>query len=216
MTVHIALLRAVNLAGSSSVAMADLRFVMAGLGFEAKTLLQSGNLVFDAGKQKGGALESLIEKELAARLSLKTEIFLRTAKKWQALVAANPFPKEAKTDPGHLVLITLRETAKPALAKALQASIKGRETIVAAGRELYAVYPDGIGRSKLTMATIEKALGTRGTGRNWNTVLKIATLAAEVGRHDLARTLLEPTRKGEVQAATRGTYPGTFSGFGPP
>src|SRR5215207_1626229 len=90
MTVHIALLRAVNLAGSSAVAMADLRSLMAELGFEAKTLLQSGNLIFDAGKKKGAALEASIEKALAVRLSLKTEIFLRTAKEWVALVGANP------------------------------------------------------------------------------------------------------------------------------
>jgi uncharacterized protein (DUF1697 family) len=180
MTVHVALLRAINLAGNSSIAMADLRSVMAELGFTAKTLLQSGNIVFDAGKEKGAALESLIEKELATRLGLKTEIFLRTAKEWQALIAANPFPKEAKTDPGYLVLIALREKAKFADVKALQASIKGRESVAAAGRELYAVYPDGIGRSKLTMASIEKALGTRGTGRNWNTVTKIAALMKEL------------------------------------
>jgi uncharacterized protein (DUF1697 family) len=36
---------------------------------------------------------------------------------------------------------------------------------------------DGIGRSRLTSALIEKKLGTRGTGRNWNTVLKLAALA---------------------------------------
>jgi uncharacterized protein (DUF1697 family) len=180
MTVHIALLRAVNLAGSSSVAMSDLRSVMAGLGFEAKTLLQSGNLVFDAGAQKAAALERLIETELAEKLSLKTEIFVRSRKEWRALIAANPFPKEAQADPGHLVLIALRDKAKPADVKALQAAIKGRETVAAAGRVLYAVYPDGIGRSKLTMAAIEKALGTRGTGRNWNTVLKIAALIGEL------------------------------------
>lgn len=37
-------------------------------------------------------------------------------------------------------------------------------------------YPDGVGRSKLTNAVIEKALGTRTTGRNWNTVLKLQKL----------------------------------------
>ena len=42
------------------------------------------------------------------------------------------------------------------------------------GRELYIVYPDGIGRSKLTNQLIERMLGTRGTARNWNTVLKLA------------------------------------------
>jgi uncharacterized protein (DUF1697 family) len=39
------------------------------------------------------------------------------------------------------------------------------------------VYPDGIGRSRLTNRVIETKLDTRGTGRNWNTVLKLAELA---------------------------------------
>ena len=64
--------------------------------------------------------------------------------------------------------------------KALQQAIKGREVVRAKGRFAYIVYPDGIGRSKLTSALIEKMLGTRGTGRNWNTVLKLAALAAQM------------------------------------
>jgi uncharacterized protein (DUF1697 family) len=47
----------------------------------------------------------------------------------------------------------------------------------AAGRQAYIVYPDGIGESKLTITVIEKKLGSRGTGRNWNTVLKLGALA---------------------------------------
>ena len=47
----------------------------------------------------------------------------------------------------------------------------------AKGKQAYFVYPDGMGRSKLTIAMIEKALGTRGTARNWNTVLKLGELA---------------------------------------
>jgi uncharacterized protein (DUF1697 family) len=46
----------------------------------------------------------------------------------------------------------------------------------AGGKQLYIVYPDGIGRSRLTNAIIEKTLGTSGTGRNWNTVLKLGAL----------------------------------------
>jgi uncharacterized protein (DUF1697 family) len=44
------------------------------------------------------------------------------------------------------------------------------------GRQGYFVYPDGVGNSRLTITLIEKKLGTRGTGRNWNTVLKLAAL----------------------------------------
>ena len=60
---------------------------------------------------------------------------------------------------------------------ALQKAITGREVVRAKGRHAYVVYPDGIGRSRLTSALIEKKLTTRGTGRNWNTVVKIGALA---------------------------------------
>jgi uncharacterized protein (DUF1697 family) len=61
----------------------------------------------------------------------------------------------------------------------LQDSIAGPERVAAEGRHLYIHYADGIGRSKLTTARIEKALGTRGTARNWNTVLKLRDAARE-------------------------------------
>ena len=62
--------------------------------------------------------------------------------------------------------------------QALQAAIQGPERIRADGKHLYVVYPAGIGRSKLTNSLIEKKLGTRSTGRNWNTVLKLSALAS--------------------------------------
>ena len=53
----------------------------------------------------------------------------------------------------------------------------GREIVKAKGHQAYIVYPDGQGRSRLTTLMIEKKLGTRATGRNWNTVLKLQALA---------------------------------------
>jgi len=64
------------------------------------------------------------------------------------------------------------------VSTSLGQAIVGREVIRAGGRHLYIVYPDGIGRSRLTNALIEQKLGTQGTARNWNTVLKLAALAA--------------------------------------
>ena len=60
--------------------------------------------------------------------------------------------------------------------EALQLSITGSESVRADGRQAYIVYPDGIGRSRLTNTLIEKRLVIRGTGRNWNTVQKRAAL----------------------------------------
>ena len=178
MPTQIALLRAVNVAAYGMVKMADLKAVITGLGFtDVETLLQSGNVVFRSDGATGKALETMLEMEIAKRLGLKTDFIVRSAKEWEGVVSANPFPDAAKDDPSHLLVIFLKDVVKPKAVEALRSAIKGRETIATKGRELYAIYPDGIGRSKLTNALIEGKLGTRGTGRNWNTVMKIAGMA---------------------------------------
>ena len=159
--------------------MADLRGLLSSLGFEEpQSLLLSGNLVFRCDAQPGTRLEALLEKAAAKNLRLQTEFFVRTAKEWTSIVSRNPFPKEAKTDPGHLVVMCLKSAPSDDAVSALQQAIKGREVVRAQGREAYIVYPDGIGRSRLTIALIEKKLGTKGTARNWNTALKLQALAS--------------------------------------
>lgn len=71
----------------------------------------------------------------------------------------------------------LKDAPTETAVKALQRAIEGPEIVRANGRQLYIVYPAGIGRSRLTNRLIEDKLGTRGTGRNWNTVLKLGALA---------------------------------------
>ncbi len=176
MSFQIALLRAVNVAGHNPVAMADLRDLVAGLGFsDVQSVLQSGNLVFRT-NGKAGALERLLEAEAKKRLALEADFFVRSAAEWEDVVAENPFHAEARRDPAHLVVVFLKEAPGSGAVKALQAAIVGREVVRAAGKQAYIVYPDGQGRSKLTNALIEKHLGTRGTARNWNTVLRLAEL----------------------------------------
>ena len=177
----IALLRAVNLGSHNKVSMADLRAFVEKLGGEdVRTVVQSGNLVFRTAVAPPAKLEAQLEAAATKQLGLATDFFVRTAKEWDAIVAANPFPKMAKEDPGHLVMMALRDAPTAKAVDELRAAIKGKEQVKANGREAYFTYPDGIGTSKLTMAIIEKKLGTRGTARNWNTVLKLRALAAEI------------------------------------
>jgi uncharacterized protein (DUF1697 family) len=177
MPTHIGLLRAVNLGSHNKIAMQDLRDLITGLGLrDATTLLQSGNVVFAGASGTTAALEERLEAAARKNLNLNTDFFVRTAAEWATVVGDNPFPVEATRDPGHLLLLALKDAPSNAAVKALQAAIKGREIVRAKGRHAYIVYPDGVGRSRLTSAMIEKALGTRGTGRNWNTVLKLHAL----------------------------------------
>jgi uncharacterized protein (DUF1697 family) len=174
---YIALFRAINVGGHTPVSMAALRDLAAGLGLEdPRTVLQSGNLRFGAPANRAAALESRLEAEAAKRLGLSTAVIVRSAAAWHRIVAANPFPEDAKRDPGHLLVMVLKRSARPEDVRALQAAIKGREMVQGEATQLYLVYPDGIGRSALTTAVIEKAIGTRGTARNWNTVLKLQAL----------------------------------------
>jgi len=176
---HLAFLRAVNLGRIGKIAMADLRSWVMKLGFvKAQTLLQSGNLVFRGGSLTDAALEQHLEREAEKRLGLQTDFFVRTVKEWEDVIAHNPFREAAKNDPSHLVVTVLKSAPTASQVKALETAIKGRERLRAYGRHAYIVYPDGIGKSKLTLPVIERHLGTRGTCRNWNTTLKMAVLAS--------------------------------------
>jgi uncharacterized protein (DUF1697 family) len=177
MAVHLALLRAVNVGGRHPVLMAELRDLLLSLGFVGvRSLLQSGNLVFRSDARTGTDLEGFLEQEAAKRLDLHTDFMVRTEEEWKLIVADNPFPEEAKRNPGHLVVMFLKRTLSAKEVEALQAAITGPEIVVTKGREAYIVYPSGIGRSRLTNTFVEKKFDTKGTARNWNTVLKLATL----------------------------------------
>jgi uncharacterized protein (DUF1697 family) len=177
MSSHVALLRGINVGGAKKIAMSALLGLLKDLGFdEGKSLLQSGNLIFRADGKKAAELEHLLETEAHKRLALQTDFMVRTEAEWAKIIARNPFPEEAKTDPSHLVVVFLKESPSKAAAEALRKAITGPELVRFDGRQAYVTYPDGIGRSRLTNTLIETKLGTRGTARNWNTVLKIATL----------------------------------------
>ena len=178
MTTYIALLRGVNVGGKKKVAMGDLHEMLAGLGYlEPRTLLQSGNLVFKAESGDGAKVEAALETAARERLGFVTDFLVRNGREWKRLVEANPFPSEARSDPAHLVVVFLRKAPSADEVRTLEGSVSGPEVMRAEGKQLYAVYSAGIGTSRLTLPVIEKALGTRGTGRNWNTVTKLADLA---------------------------------------
>jgi len=174
MPTYIALLRAVNVAGHNIIAMADLRKAVEALGYtNVQTLLQSGNVVFQTTRQKCQSLEKQLVTQTTRQLKMSVDYMVFTDAEWLKIIEANPFQDEAKRDPSHVLIMSLKAEPTAKHVEALVASIKGPEKVYAKGRQLYIVYPPGIGKSKLTGALIERKLETRGTGRNWNTVMKL-------------------------------------------
>jgi uncharacterized protein (DUF1697 family) len=171
------LLRAINVGGRKLVA-ADFKAALAHLGYaEAKTIGAAGSAVV-ATDARPAAVETALEAELKARLGFVTEVFARPHAALAATVKANAFPKLALDDPSHLLVVFLKRDPTAAELVDLRAKIAGREAVEAGPACLYMAYPDGIGTSKLTPAVIARALKQPATGRNWNTVGKLAELTA--------------------------------------
>jgi uncharacterized protein (DUF1697 family) len=173
---HIALLRAVNTAGHNAVKMAVLREFAVNLGFEhVRTFIQSGNLIFQSNRLAGAELEQRLEAESAKHLGFQTEFVVRTYDELKAIIKRNPLPEHAMQEASRVLVVFLKKPVKD--LQLLQEAAKSSETVLGTGTELYIAYPKGIHESRLTLSFIEKKLGTRSTGRNWNTVLKLAALA---------------------------------------
>ena len=179
MSRFVALLRGVNVGGNKGVPMSGLKAVAEGLSLgNPRTLLQSGNLVFSSEGQTVAALEMALERGIQAKLGVETAVCVRTAAEWSALIEANPFPQEAKADPSHLLLVAFKSPPDASGPEKIAAAYQGPEPIAVVREHAFIVYPDGIGRSKLSNALLGRHLG-QGTGRNWNTVLKLQAMLAE-------------------------------------
>ncbi|PYO80575.1 MAG: hypothetical protein DMD63_00585, partial [Gemmatimonadetes bacterium] len=111
-----------NVGGHRSVGMTDLRNFLTELGFEdARSLIQSGNLVFDSRVRTGAELERFLESEAHDRLSLEADFIVRTPDEWKSVIRQNPFRKEAERDPKHLVVMFLKSEPDVKDLVALQA-----------------------------------------------------------------------------------------------
>ncbi|MCP2263109.1 DUF1697 domain-containing protein [Promicromonospora thailandica] len=181
---HLAiLLRAVNIGPGLRVTSADLRDAAddAGLG-DPRTLLNSGNLVATPGTSGAdGPAEAarLVQDRLTERLGRPVAAVGLSAAQLEDIARANPFPAAARDDPSHLqVHVPLGALDEAAVAR-LDLANAGRELLATAAGVLYVHYADGIGRSRLTSAVIDRAVGAPTTARNWNTITKLRAACAD-------------------------------------
>jgi uncharacterized protein (DUF1697 family) len=178
-TALISLLRGVNVGGHHTIRMESVRRVYEGLGFESvRTYVQSGNVVFAAREADVARMQKRIEDALEENFGFRPAVILRTDEELTAVIERNPFNGRERVEPNKLgVLFLAADPGETARSDALGLS-KGPEELHAIGRELYIYFPNGMGRPKLSVATLERALRVPGTTRNWNTVTQLAKMAS--------------------------------------
>jgi uncharacterized protein (DUF1697 family) len=169
----VALLYSIVLGPGRRVVMSELREVAAGLGFaRPRTLLASGNLIFEADAADAREVEARLEPAFAAAMGREIDIIVREAAGWPALMAGNPFPEAAGMEPSRVSVRVMRMPADPAAEARLARYLSEGERLALVGGDLWVHLPQGIGTSRLAGAITPRREGV-GTFRNWNTVRKI-------------------------------------------
>jgi uncharacterized protein (DUF1697 family) len=180
-TVVISMLRGVNVGGHHQIKMDALRELYASLGLrDAQTYIQSGNVIFRTERRHLARLPARIADGIEQSFGFRPDVILRTLPELLDVIASNPFAARQGINPSRLLVTFLAQDPDQEARDRVLKMDAAPEEIQIIGRQLYAHCPNGMARPKLSWAVIERALKTSGTGRNWNTVQKLAGMAGKL------------------------------------
>jgi uncharacterized protein (DUF1697 family) len=175
-TLHLALLRGINVGGRHKLPMKELAAIFEAAGCrDVRTLIQSGNVVFAADAKLVKRIAGLVEAEIQARFGFPAPVVVRSAAEVGAAMEASPFlARGLSEDVVHLMF--LKDAPDPARAAALGASPFPPDEFALLGREIHLHLPSGVADTKLTNAWFDARLGTTCTLRNWRTMTKLRAM----------------------------------------
>lgn len=155
--------------------MDDLKRAFESLGFgNVKTVLASGNVLFEAQRTSATLLAKTIEQKLKQRFGSDIGVIVRTLKELERLAESNPFRGIAVTPQTRLYVTFLSEEPTSRLKIPYATPDKAFRILRVTTSEvssLLTLSPDH-GTVDL-MQIIEKEFGRKVTTRNWNTVLRL-------------------------------------------
>jgi uncharacterized protein (DUF1697 family) len=177
--VVVSLLRAINVAGHQMIKMEELRALYESMGLRnVRTFIQSGNVVFETA-ESDGTVAVRIEEAIEKRWGFRPSVIVRTALELRDVIARNPFAGRTEIEPGKLVVTFLAGDPGDEARAKVRAMKTDPEEMRIEGSEIFTYFPNGMGKSKLSAAAIDRALKIPGTSRNWNTVMKLLAMAEE-------------------------------------
>ena len=174
-TTYVAFLRGINVGGNKPIRMADLQKAFESLRFtNVKTVLASGNVLFDAPPSRPAALTAAIEKKLKQAFGTEIPVLVRTLKELQRLAESEPFRGVAVTPQTRLYVTFLTEKPASKLKIPYASPDRGFRILRVTACEVCSVVILTPQHGTLDlMGFLEKEFGKRITTRNWNTVLRL-------------------------------------------
>jgi uncharacterized protein (DUF1697 family) len=176
MQTYVALLYSIILGEGRRVVMSDLKAMAEGLGLRnVRTLVATGNLVFESEKTAIAALEKRLEAAFEKAFGRHVDIIVRGAGDWLKLASWNPFPAESVEGGDQVAVRVMRKPVAEDALPGLQAYAAEDEKVLLAGGDIWLVFSRERPSSRLLAAANHKRMGI-GTARNWNTVRKLAEM----------------------------------------
>ncbi len=171
---YLAFLRGINVGGKKKVPMSDLKNTFELLGFtNVRTLLNSGNVVFEGSKTDSSTLETELNKAFGFDIS----VILRTADEIKKLINSDPFKGITITPDTRLYVTFLKEKSKSNLKIPYVSPDKNFKILKVTDGEVISVLTlSPAFQTTEAMGALEKEFGKKITTRNWSTVIKIAAL----------------------------------------
>jgi len=179
MQTYVALLYSIILGEGRRVVMADLKAMAEGLGLRnVRTLVATGNLVFEARAGEISKLEQQLEKAFGKTFGRHVDIIVRGAEDWMKLAQANPFPAESADAADQVAVRVMREPVPVDAVEALRAYAVDDEKVFWVDGDIWLVFSRERPSSRLLAAANHKRMGI-GTARNWNTVRRLAEMVGK-------------------------------------
>ena len=172
---YVALFRGINVGKAKRIAMADLRALLAKLGFsEIQTLLNSGNAVFTGAAEPAAKLAARLREAVVKKLGVDALVIVKSAKDIEAIIAGNALEQLAADHSKLLIAMTCNPRSLATLSH-LAATEWGAEKVHVGKHAAYVWCANGVLESKAAVALL-KNLADTGTTRNWATLNKIHAL----------------------------------------
>jgi uncharacterized protein (DUF1697 family) len=176
---YIALLRGVNVGRAKRIAMADLRKLIADLGYDhVRSLLNSGNVVFTGPSRPHEEVAAAIEEALVLKLGVASRTIVLDCSELDEIIASNPLLDVASDHARLLTFILGGDHVRPAV-EALCGQDWHPGAMALGSRAAYVWCPDGVLDSP-AVAALGKRLGDGTTTRNWATLSKLHALCQEL------------------------------------
>jgi uncharacterized protein (DUF1697 family) len=167
-------LRGINVGGHHKVPMAELRNRLNEVGCNnVRTLLNTGNIVFDTTQTNIQDLENNIEDFISKSFGFPIPVILKTKTAISDLVDDNPFMKINAHKDIRLYVSFLKDTPKLDLAIPYLSADKSYEIISIKNKTILSVLDLSTTKTPKGMDDLEKLFGKNITTRNWNTIKKV-------------------------------------------